>query len=64
MPAGIECFLEELVDDVKVIPECWRSDFAKVFHEDVQKGADECKGIQRIDYNSSSIYEVYERIYA
>lgn len=45
MPAGIECFLEELVNDIKVILECRRSEFTKVLDEDVQKGADERKGI-------------------
>jgi transcriptional regulator CtsR len=45
VPSGIECFLEELVDDVKVILECRRSEFAEVFDENVQKGADERKGI-------------------
>ena len=62
VPAGIECFFEELVDDVKVIPECRRSDFAKVFDEDVQKGADERKGIEWIDFTGSS--STYKRIYA
>ncbi len=45
MSTGIEGFLEELVDDIKVILQRRRSDFAQVFDEDVQKGANERKGI-------------------
>jgi len=48
--ARIECFFEQLVDNVKVIFECRRSDFTKVFDEDVQKSADERKGIKWIDF--------------
>ena len=45
MPARIECFFEKLVDDVKVVPEGRCGDLAKVFDENVQKGANESKGI-------------------
>ena len=43
--ASIECFFEKLVDNVKIILQRRRSDFSKVFDEDVQKGANERKGI-------------------
>ena len=49
MPASIERFFEELVDDVKVVLQRRRSDFSKVFDEDVQERANERKRIQRID---------------
>ena len=45
MAARIEHLLEELVDDVKVILESRHGDLAKVFDDNVEKRADECKGI-------------------
>ena len=45
MSASIECFFEELVNNVKVILQCRYSNFSKVFDEDVEKGANERKGI-------------------
>ena len=49
MPARIEGLLEELVNGVKVIPERRSRDLAKVFDEDVEKGADKREGIKWID---------------
>jgi hypothetical protein len=45
MPARIQSLFEELVNGVKVIPKRRWSDLTKVLDENVQKGADESKGI-------------------
>ena len=45
VPTCIEDLLEELMNDVKVIPGC-RHDFTKVFDEDVKKGVDKHEGIK------------------
>ena len=45
-PTCIEDLLKELINNIKVIPGCRHCDFAKVFDENVEKGADKCKGIK------------------
>jgi hypothetical protein len=49
VPARIEGLLEELMNDVEVIPERRCRDLAKVFDQDVEKGADEREGIKWVD---------------
>jgi len=46
VPAHIKDLLKELINDIKVMTGCRRRDFAKVFDEDVKKGADKRKGIK------------------
>jgi len=46
VPACIEDLLKELMNNVKVMTGCRHRDFAKVFDEDVKKGADKCEGIK------------------
>jgi len=46
VPAHIKNLLEELMNNVKVMTGCRCCDFAKVFDEDVEKGADKCEGIK------------------
>jgi len=46
VPACIEDLLEELMNDIKVIPGYRCYDFTKVFDKDVKKGVDKCEGIK------------------
>lgn len=61
MPARIEGLLEELMNDVKVIPERRRRDLAKVFDEDVEKGADKREGIKWVDLRYKAGMSAYTR---
>ena len=46
VPACIEDLLKELMNNVKVMTGCRCRDFAKVFDEDIEKGADKHEGIK------------------